>query len=147
MIGATKREITGERSLDFSSWHRRYLEEGSYNTDLDGVESRYIDGELRNVALIEAKEGKNAVLCGLQRESMIQLSHDSGLPLYFVRYLPPWSYKPPGSPKEHADFTFWIERIHPESAAGVFHLNGVMAKKWFDTLEPPAERGVCLCTK
>ena len=80
----TRKEITGERDLTYSKYHRT-LSNKCYYSDLDGIEYRYGRGI---VALIETKlwYGK---LTKHQSNIMDDFKQNTKYPLYIVWYTRP----------------------------------------------------------
>lgn len=82
----TKAEVTGERDLRYSGWHREKLPTWCYCTDLDFIEVRgNPDGSIRIVAFIEVK-GQTGFLTGFQKKVFDELTKISGVPYYVVKH-------------------------------------------------------------
>ena len=90
-------EVTGERPLEYSQWHRRHAPSWCYCTDLDFIEWRSGRGI---VAVMEVKRG-GACLTGFQLKVLKELSEKLGVPAYLIRH--------------NEDLTeFRVEQLHPE---------------------------------
>lgn len=104
-------ERTGERHLDFSTWHRVRADRECFMTDIDALE--YRRGR-EGVALIETKFGDTGADWS-QATAQIDLADRAGLPLFLVNYHHPgtpadWE---PGQPHTDEEWGAWQFRITP----------------------------------
>lgn len=119
---ATKKEVTGERSLNFSKFHRNRLASWCYCTDLDFIEVRSkgtADGAIEIVAFLEVK-GPTSNLTKFQQKVFAELSRLANVPCYLVRhnedlstfYVREISYTPCTTQTMNQDeFIEWIEAL------------------------------------
>ncbi|MBW9220671.1 hypothetical protein KKP91_00415 [Methanothermococcus sp. SCGC AD-155-M21] len=81
---------TGERDLTFNSWHRKYLSNKSYTTDIDFYEYRIEkNGEFIPKAFLEVKQAhvkQKKYLCGANSKAIFLLSQKIGIKFFIILY-------------------------------------------------------------
>ena len=77
-------EYSNQRDLTYSNWHRT-LSTRCLTTNVDFIEGRYNNGELKIVAIIEEKDHRGE-LRQFQNEVLIQLATALNVPAYLVKH-------------------------------------------------------------
>ena len=105
-------EKTGERSLFFSQWHRKFLSNRCYATDVDLYEYRIDGGRYEPKALIEVKRGhvrQAKYLASPNIIALFTLARRADVRFMVILYEPD-----EGRPPEEVEtFSFWV--WEPES--------------------------------
>jgi len=81
---------TGERDLTFNYWHRRYLSNKCYATDIDFYEYRIEkDGKFIPKAFLEVKQAhvkQKKYLCGANSRAIFHLAKKIGIRFFIILY-------------------------------------------------------------
>ncbi len=77
-------EYTNKRDLTYSNWHRT-LSDKCLTTNIDFIEARKINGEIKIVAIIEEKDYRGN-LREFQNEILIQLAKALNVSVYLVKH-------------------------------------------------------------
>jgi len=82
----SRKEITNERPTDYSKWHRT-LPDFCKVQDLDWIEYRIKDDELKIVAIIETGRWSRTKFVGNQIKVTKHIAEKLGVPCFFVEYI------------------------------------------------------------
>jgi len=80
---------TGERDLVFSQWHRRYLSNRCYATDIDFFEYRIENGKIVPKAFLEVKQAhvrQKKYLCSSNTRAILHIAQALGIPFFIILY-------------------------------------------------------------
>ena len=99
------------RDLRYNNWHRTALPNWCYCTDVDFLEVRYVNGEMKIVAIIETKSGYSR-LSDFQESVFEQLSKQSGIPWYVVRHNESMTdFEVNGKRMNEGEYITWIKSL------------------------------------
>lgn len=97
---------TGERDLTFSMWHRKYLSNKCYTTDIDFYEYRIEkNGRFIPKAFIEAKRShviQRKYLCSANSRAIFELAQELKIRFFIILY---------ESINENLECKFWVWEI------------------------------------
>jgi len=88
-IFGKRTDKTGKRDLTFNFWHRKYLSNKCYATDIDFYEYREIKGDFIPKAFLEVKQAhvkQKKYLCGANSRAIFLLAHKIGIRFFIILY-------------------------------------------------------------
>ena len=80
---------TASRDLTFNNWHRKFLSNKCYATDIDFFEYRYAYGKPDPVAFLEVKQShvkSKKYLCSYNSKAIFLLSEKVEIPFFIILY-------------------------------------------------------------
>jgi len=100
-----------KKSMTYNDWHRNALPSWCYCTDVDFLEVRYVNGEMKIVAIIETKSGFSR-LSDFQESVFEQLSKQSGIPWFLVRHNEAMTdFEVNGKQMNEGEYIAWIKSL------------------------------------
>jgi len=107
-ITGKRTDKTGKRDLAFNYWHRKFLSNKCYATDIDFYEYRIINGTIEPKALIEIKQShvkQKKYIASSNTVAMFVLARKAGVRFFIVLYEPTEEIKDEEDPPP---FRFWL---------------------------------------
>jgi hypothetical protein len=80
---------TGKRDLTFNYWHRKFLSNRCYTTDIDFYEYRIENGQIIPKAFIEVKQShvrQRKYLCSANSRAIFYLAKKLGIRFFIILY-------------------------------------------------------------
>ena len=100
---------TGERDLTFSRWHRKFLSNRCYTTDIDFYEYRIENGQFIPKAFIEVKKShvrQKKYICSSNSRAIFHLAKRVGIRFFIILY--------ELKDEESLECEFWVWEVKDE---------------------------------
>lgn len=123
---------TGERDLLFSQWHRRYLSNRCYTTDIDFFEYRIINGEIVPKAFLEVKQShvrQRKYIVTTNNKAILKMAQQLGIKFLIVLYEPTIKEQ---KMEELRKCNEQIEQVPPECTFYVWEVKDIFEFEKYD---------------
>ncbi len=100
-------EKTHVRDLTFNDWHRKFLSNRCYATDIDFYEYRIENGKIVPKAILEVKQAhvrQKKYLCSANTRALLTLAHRANIRFMIILYL--------RREEESLECKFWVWEPH-----------------------------------
>ncbi len=124
---------TGTRNLAFNYWHRKFLSNKCYTTDIDFYEYRIVSGKFQPKALVEVKQfhvKQKKYLASANIKALYELAKRANIRFFIVLYEPLDEVR---DEKDPPPFRFWL--WEPKSKEDIESYNEEQFERFFQKMD------------